>query len=296
MDHVADLPSKLNLALRAQSISRVSLAQKLQVDKSLIGRWLSGAVHPTEHNLARLTQVLAAECPQFTHADWFGPIERFAEIFGVAVPAPVRPDGDLSKNLLKDMVASSSEETQRRAPAYEGLWRTARPSVLMPGQIFHDYGLIRANSGGIPEVYMRGSGLDFSGHMLCSGGNIFAFLFDEVGRSPLSIVLKGVTLPRAMVLDGIVMLAALDPSRTPAAFPILMQRVSDLAGDRDNDLAMLEELSDAEPLPEAQLDAAVMQQRLLGDAEGDQDGVRSFLAVSPDTSLSRGMSSKGLTG
>ena len=248
VDHVADLPSKLNLALRALSISRVSLAQKLQVDKSLVGRWLSGAVHPTEHNLTRLTHLLAADRPQFTHGEWFAPIERFAEVFGVAPPTKSSNGSGVDHSMLAEFVAASSEETRRRGPAYSGLWRTARPSVLMPGQIFHDYGLILADGDGVAEVLMRGSGLDFRGHMLCSGGNIFSFLFDGVGQSPLSIVLKGVTLPRAMVLDGIVMLAALDPSRTPAAMPIIMQRVCDLTGERERDLALIDEMSEAEPL------------------------------------------------
>lgn len=295
MEHVADLPSKLNLALRALSISRVSLAQRLQVDKSLIGRWLSGAVHPTEHNLTRLTQVFAADRPQFTYADWFAPIDRFAEMFGVAAPATPAALYGSDKSLLAEMVVASAEETNRRGAAYSALWRTARPSVLMPGRVFHDYGLIRANGDGIAEVFMRGSGLDFRGHMLCSGGNLFTFLFDEVGRSPLSIILKGVTLPRAMVLEGIVMLAALDPSRTPAAMPIVLQRVGDLTGDRERDLALLDELSEAEPLPEAMIEEEVLHRRLLGEV-GEDKGQNSFLTVLPQDSLSRGISSKGLTG
>lgn len=289
---MADLPSKLNLALRALSISRVSLAQRLQVDKSLVGRWLSGAVHPTEHNLTRLTQVLATDQPQFSHMDWFAPIERYAEIFGVAPPAKSQTDRKAGMGLLTEMAAASSDETRRRGPAYSGLWRTARPSVLMPGRIFHDYGLILADGGGAAEVLMRGSGLDFRGHMLCSGGNIFAFLFDEVGQTPLSIVLKGVTLPRALVLDGIVMLAALDPSRTPAAMPIVLQRVCDLTGDRARDLALIEGMGEAEPLPEAQIEPEVLHQRLLGTDETQP----RLLGVLPQDSLSRGISSKGLTG
>ena len=48
--------AKLDLVLRALSLSRGRLAAALGVDKSLVGRWTSGAVTPSDHNLSRLTQ------------------------------------------------------------------------------------------------------------------------------------------------------------------------------------------------------------------------------------------------
>ncbi len=71
MEPIRDLAAKLTLGLRAASLSRVELASRLGVDKSLVGRWLSGAVHPTEHNLTRLTALLNERLSDFSMADWF---------------------------------------------------------------------------------------------------------------------------------------------------------------------------------------------------------------------------------
>lgn len=86
MEQVVELPEKLGLVLKALSLSRVALAQRLGVDKSLVGRWLSGAVHPTEDNLARLAALVAETIPAFRLADLYGGIGELASRLGVAVP------------------------------------------------------------------------------------------------------------------------------------------------------------------------------------------------------------------
>ena len=63
MTAVADFSTKLALALKALSMSRGRLAADLGVDKSLVGRWASGAVSPSDHNLANLTRLIASKTP-----------------------------------------------------------------------------------------------------------------------------------------------------------------------------------------------------------------------------------------
>lgn len=49
---------KLGLVLKSLSMSRGRLASELGVDKSLVGRWVSGTVTPSSHNLKNLTRLL----------------------------------------------------------------------------------------------------------------------------------------------------------------------------------------------------------------------------------------------
>jgi transcriptional regulator with XRE-family HTH domain len=294
MERVGAFPEKLELAMRAVSLSRVALAQVLGVDKSLIGRWLSGAVHPTEHNLARLTALFARRNPDLRLADWFGDSVEFAARLGLPSPHPSGHQDDENPLLLGPFVALSREETARRGAAYEGFWRTSRPSALMPDRIFHDYGMIRRADNGLLEVRMRGAGLNFTGWMMPGEGNLFVYLDDPVGRTPLALMFRGVTLPRAMVIDGLLMLAALDPSRTLAAMPILLERIDDLSDDAQADLERCDQLQELEPEPLEPLEPEVLRARVFRGGEALHPG--SLLSVGAADSLSRGSTKAGLSG
>jgi transcriptional regulator with XRE-family HTH domain len=290
MERVGAFPEKLALAMRALSLSRVSLAQELAVDKSLVGRWLSGAVHPTEHNLARLTALVEGRMADFRLADWFGESGEFAARFGLPAPqaAPADPDSEIA--FLGPFMALSREETARRGAAYEGFWRSSRPSLLMSEQLFHDYAMIRRAANGLLEVRIHGAGLTFNGWGLPGAGNIFAFLQDPVGMTPMSLVFRGVTLPRAMVLDGLLLLAALDATRTPGAMPILLERVGDLSGDAAADDHHCGQMEETTPEPLEPLAPEIRHQRIFG-AQGSRS-----LSVGALDSLSRGTTSRGLIG
>lgn len=285
---------KLGLAMRATALSRVALAKALEVDKSLIGRWLSGAVHPTEHNLARLTTLFAGRNPDLRMADWFGDSVDFARRLGLSPPHASSPADDENALLLGPFVALSREETARRGAAYEGFWRTSRPSALMPDRIFHDYGMIRRADNGLLEVRMRGAGLNFSGWMMPGEGNLFVYLDDPVGRTPLALMFRGVTLPRAMVIDGLLMIAALDPSRTLAAMPILLERIDDLSGDPQADLARCMQMQELEPEPLEPIGPEALRARVFRGGDALHPGC--LLSVGAADSLSRGSTQAGLSG
>lgn len=298
MERVGAFPAKLALVLRALSLSRVALAHDLAVDKSLIGRWLSGAVHPTEHNLARLTALVAERRAEFTLADWYRETPDLAARLGVAIPETAVDLASPELAFLGPFLIRSREETARRGQTYEGFWRTTRPSMLEPDTLFHDYGMIRRGGNGLLEVRMKGAGLAFGGWMLPGEGNLFVFLDDPVGMTPLSLVFRGVTLPRAMVLDGLLMLAALDPGRTLGAVPILLERIDDLSDDAEADEARFAGLVDAEPIPLDPLDEALVRQRLYRGS-GPQAGLAGnarFLSVGAQDSHSRGTTGSGLSG
>jgi DNA-binding transcriptional regulator YiaG len=87
----APFSERFSLILKALSVSRGRIAADLGVDKSLVGRWASGTVRPSEHNLANLTRLIAGRLPGFTMLDWDRDIAAFARLCGVDAPAQ-RPD------------------------------------------------------------------------------------------------------------------------------------------------------------------------------------------------------------
>lgn len=296
MNQVADLPLKLGMMMKAISISRVALAQQLAVDKSLVGRWLSGAVHPTDHNLARLSSLIREQMPGFCLADWSRDSATLAQRYGLVLD-PIPGEAPLA-GVIGEFLSAVSEEGATRGSAYEGFWRTSRPSLLMPGDLFHDYGLIRRGQGGLMEVRMGGSGLEFEGYLIPFAGNVAVYLFDRIGRSPVTAIFKGVTLPRAMVFDGLLLLAALDPARTPVSFPILAERVGDISGDVAQDDLRYAEIIETMPPPLEPLPDDVLKARLYresGPASAAQGG-DAFLSVSMAGALSRGTTGRGLHG
>ena len=297
MDQVPDFPAKLGMMLKSLSLSRVAVAQRLGVDKSLVGRWLSGVVHPSEHNLSKISLLLAEGLPQFRMADWYEEAAVLARRYGFDLPhSSTVPPG--KGGALGEFLESVSGELAQRGSAYEGFWRTSRPSLLMPGELFHDYGMMRRRADGMIEVLMGGSGLDFTGYLFPVGGNIAVFLYDRVGRSPVSVLCKGVALQRAMVLDGILMLAALDSARSPVAFPLIVERVGDLSGDTGHDDATYARIIEERPEPLDPLGDSAIKARIFREIglEAAQVGGEAILSVQPGTAVSRGTTGLGLKG
>ncbi len=297
MDRVGAFSDKLGLVMRALSLSRVALAHDLEIDKSLVGRWLSGAVHPTEHNLAKLTALVGGRVAEFRLADWFEDSGEFAERFGLAAP-PQPGRGDSLAEFFGPFLDRARGEALRRGSAYEGFWRSSRPSLLMTERLFHDYALIRIAANGLLEVRIHGAGLAFTGWAMPGEGNLFGWLQDPVGMTPISLVFRGVTLPRAMVLDGLLVLAGLDTTRTLGALPILLERVADLSGDPAADEDRCLTLAEQQPEPIEPLGEDVLRARIFratGPAALDQ-GSSAFLSIGATDSLSRGSTGGGLSG
>lgn len=291
-----DMAARFRLALGALGMSRGRAASVLNVDKSLVGRWAAGTVRPSEHNLANVTAMIAQRFPDFTMLDWGRDIESFAALLGVdpalasAAEEPALPD-----SIPLGCVAQARAETERRGAAYEGFWRTTRPSVIMGGRVFHDYGMIRRAENGLLEVSMGGAVLGFRGWALPLEGNLFAILDGAVGFTPLFLIFRGVSLPKATLLDGIALLAALDAARTPASVPILLERVGDLRGDREADDARCREMSSNDPFAnEGEVGETVLQHlvRDFGPSAAAAGG-DLFLTVAASNRLSRGSTASG---
>jgi hypothetical protein len=120
----------------------------------------------------------------------------------------------------------------------------------MEGQIFHDRGMIRMGKESFLEVGMGAGGLLFQGLILLAEGNLFLILYDSVGCTPIFLIFKGVALPEAHVLDGLLLFASLNAVRAPAAVPVLLERIGDLTGDGEADEARYQALLNCEPVPD----------------------------------------------
>ncbi|MXO61383.1 hypothetical protein GRI89_17715 [Altererythrobacter salegens] len=285
------------IALLALGISKARAASLLQVDKSLVGRWAAGTVKPTEHNLARITELVAERVPGFSMHDWQRDIDTFSDLVGVD-PAlahrSVEPPTAVGGGIL-NCVVEARIETERRGAAYEGFWRTVRPSLVMPDRVFHDYGMIRKGGFGLLEVTMGGAGLTFKGWALPLEGNLFAMLDAMVGFTPLFLIFKGVSLPKVTRLDGLVLHAALDAARTPTAMPILLERVGDLTGDPREDERICSEMGLNDPFEDEADISEEVRSHLFRDTgpTAAAAGGDLFLTVSAVSRLLRGMTPPG---
>ena len=296
----ANFTAKLDLVLKALSMSRGRLAADLGVDKSLVGRWASGAVTPSAHNIENLTRLIAARRPGFTMLDWDRDLDGLARVFGIehapsaapARPAEAPPPGGLPLPGLD--VARMF--TERRGAAYEGFWRSTRPSIAMPGKLFHDFGMIRRGRDGLLEFKMGGSGLLFDGWMMPIEGQLVAILFDTVGQTPVFLIFNGVVLHKAMQLDGLILAAALNAARTPSAYPVILERMEDLSGDRAADDARCEELLQLDTLATDETASEQIRNHLIRDIgpKAVEAGTGElYLLSSWANSLSRGLSTGG---
>lgn len=270
----AAFSSKLQLVLKALSVSRGRLAAEIGVDKSLAGRWCSGAVRPGSHNLERLTHFVAAHRPGFTLLDWERDIEDLAALFGVAWPA--RPEVTPSVHGIPlPGLETARLITAHRGDVYEGFWRSTRPAVVAPGRFCHDHGLFRRGPSGLLEFVLGNPDLTFVGWGMPFEGQLFVITSDPTGIMPSFVIVNGSAMPKAMLLDGII-LTAFNALRVPAAYPIILERIGDLTGDRETDDATLADLITANEqfAPEDSVPAHIVEHLLrdIGPAMAAQGG------------------------
>lgn len=266
----APFAAKLDLVLRALSMSRGRLAAAVGVDKSLVGRWASGAVTPSEHNLANITRVIAELRPGFTMIDWDREPESLAAMFGVDItairaPSPLGAATATADGLPLPGLVESRMITARRASAYEGFWRTTRPSMIMPGRFFYDHGMVRRDATGLMKMAMGGDSLLFEGYLMPAEHHIYVVLTDTVGHTPVFVIFNGVALQKAAMLEGLILASALDASRTPTAHPIVMERIGDLSGDEEADDAFFREILARDPVVPDDCLPAELRRHLLRD-------------------------------
>ena len=240
---------KLAFVLKVLSVSRGALAADLGVDKSLVGRWVTGAVKPSAHNLARLSDYVAQRTGHFTVLDWDRPMANLAVFVGAdPQTAPVATAPNDADAFPFTFMEENRTTTARRGAAYEGFYRTTRPYSQLPGRFMHDHMRVRLDAGGRLRFDMNTGGVAVQGWIWLLQNQLFVISAEQTSGAFAYVILNGVNSVKAMTLDGLMLSCALDPLRTPMATPILVERVGDLSGDVAVDDARLAEFGRLEPL------------------------------------------------
>ena len=283
--------AKLELTLKALSMTRGRLAADLGIDKSVVGRWVTGAVRPSSHNLSLITALVAARAPGFTELDWERSLASLAAFFGAdpgAIPGLAAPAAQGLPIAIMDQVQAT---TALRGAAYEGIYRTTRPYVMQPGRFLHDHSMMRLDPvSGLLTLKMGVGGTVVDGWVLLLHNQLFVVAADVTSGSMLFGIFNGVATARAEVMDGLSLGSALDGGRTPTATAMLTERVADLTDDPAADDRYFAELCAGNPVaPEGSVPEAVKAHLVRDIGPAELEGGGDWLLRMPASrSLSRG--------
>ena len=241
---MTDFGQKLNLVLKAFTLSRGRLAAELKVDKSLVGRWAAGTVTPSAHNLTSLTSLVATRLPGFSLLDWDLTLSGLAERLGVEAniaPKENPAEGFVTIDLPARLIETARNETARRGHGFEGIWNAKRISFTRAGEFVRDLIMIRKQNG-ILHMRWGNSAYECRGPLLQLAGQLHGILIDESDDSILFCLLNGVNMPQVEAMDGIFMAIAKDGPQTPCGAACLLERECNLTGDVDEDDRRYEDL------------------------------------------------------
>jgi len=239
---MTDFGQKLELILKILSLSRAGLASAIGVNKSVTGRWVSGKVHPSDHNLARISQFIAHKIPQFSMLDWDRDYDDFAAFIG-ASRDPVAGTSKTIWPLLPPKLATLATYTaETRSAAYEGFWRSTRPSSDVPGQFLHDISMVRRDKDGFLSFSSGIEGFYYEGNAVMINQQLFYFAADDASEAITMGIMNGVPRGRAEVIDGVLVTTLRDAWASPAASGIYMERIGDLTDNPEADEARFHEL------------------------------------------------------
>ena len=237
--------AKLDLVLKLFSMSRAHLASALAVDKSLVGRWITGSVTPSAHNLANITRFVAGRHPGFTMLDWDRDMDAFATLFGATSPSPAaaEPTSVSLDGFPLAIMPQIRAATAARAKDLECFFQTTRPAEAAPGRFLHDQGMVRLNPNGLLEVSMGVRETVYRGWLFPVRGQLFCIATDAANGALVFAIFSSIPSGRPQRLDGITLGSSSGSLPGVAAAPIILDRVGELSGDREADdrryLAML---------------------------------------------------------
>jgi len=294
-----DFGARLTLALKALSISGGRLAADAEVDKSLVSRWRSGSVMPSAHNLARLTQIIAARHPGFTMLDWELDMSALAARFGVAAPAPAapaqRPPSGFAEWLALPKFREAALASGKASSALAGFWRTTRPVPEFPGKFVHDHVIMQTTADGPLSFRIGLFSSRLIGWSMAVGDQMYCCATNQLIGNSIFAIFNYVHRPRIDVLDGVTLACMADAGGVPVGAACLLERVGDLSGDDEADDAQYEALLAEHPIaPDGSIPEHV-QRHLFRDtgpaalaAGGDP-----LIMMPAVTSMARGSSGRG---
>ncbi|NNU17233.1 hypothetical protein HK107_12950 [Parvularcula sp. ZS-1/3] len=263
------------MILKILVVSRTGLAAGLNVDKSLVGRWASGAVNPSEHNLAKLTRYIGERIDGFTVLDWERDLTSFAGLIGAEQPAASSPFGDM---IPASFLEASRQQIAYRGKSYCGLWRSTRASFDLPGRFIHDLCLIGEDGKGGLRFIAGVEGVRYEGFSLMLEHQSFSMSFDHDARTIMFSIYNGVARQRPQVLDGLNLATLRDAGGSPAASASILQRIGEVTGDPDKDLELYEEaLKTHNPLAEEGSIDPEIARHLTRNVQSETEGIIRLL-------------------
>ena len=247
--------AKLELVLKVFSMSRAQLAADLALDKSVVGRWVSGSAAPATHNMAHLTRYIAGKRPGFTMLDWDRTMPDFADLFGAPPPTP---DG-AGDGLVLPMMGQIRSATETCAADLECFFQTTRPAEAAPGRFLHDQGMLRLGDDGLLEVRMGIRETVYAGWLFPIRGKLFCIATDAVSGALVFAIFSTPPVGRVQRLDGISLGVGAGSLPGITAATIMLDRIGDLTGDAEADERRYRDMLMQDPLaPEGSVPADVL--------------------------------------
>lgn len=252
MEIPQDFAGRLKLALKQANVSPAALGAAVGVDKSVVSRWISGRVKPTQHNLTRIAGVLAQRLPGFTVLAFEAPVADFR-----ALVQPKAAAGEPGQSLPIPFGAleAARRETGRRGVEYFGAYMMYYWSFSTPGKIAQMALMLRPEDGLIGARY-GAEGFSFRGWALLMLNRMYVIFAEERFEAMAFLVLNAGQQPKARFITGILSGPA-EGLLVPTASPVVLVRLRDLtddpAGDEAKHLAdsRIDPFLDAEAAPPA---------------------------------------------
>jgi transcriptional regulator with XRE-family HTH domain len=214
-----DFSARLRQVLAELNVSRQTLARELGVDRSVIGRWLSGVNQPTNHNLTRLTDVVRRHRPNVTMDFWQRPL-----VVSNGEMRPVKNEPPTEALRISGLHAARRPEIDAN---YLGLWAGLYQSTQNRGSVVLSAMHIWDSEVGLRGTFTEGR-VSATGAAIAMGPRLHAILEIVPMHDRLCLfVFNGVGSPHAALMDGIYMLSAGDSTICVAASPIVLFRVGD---------------------------------------------------------------------
>lgn len=215
------------------NLSRVELAHRIGVDKSVVRRWVLGQTQPSELNLSMLTSMAAERIDGFTRDCWHD----------APAALPSRFNGSATNGHTADPLAVVFPHfgTKAHGALQSGLERYAGVWAMLCVVAAPDGGHALFASGAMitdrdDQLWLHSS--DGSAGMRTGDGPIFVsedklwMLLDEwSGRNDLcAILLNGSAAQQVVIMDGLYMVRSF-MSGSPVAGRIRMFRLADVPSD-----------------------------------------------------------------
>ncbi len=202
------------------NLSRLALARALGVDKSVVGRWLSGVNRPTGHNLTRLTDLFRRYRPDVTLDFWRD----------VPPPPPLSDPSEEPASEDGPTVAGLKLAARPENDAnYESFWAGFYQSTQNRGAVILCAMHILGGPRGLRAVFTEGR-VSASGAAVAIGARLHLILEITPLHDRLCLfVMNGVGSPDTVAMEGIYMTSAGESEVCASASPIVLFRIGDAA-------------------------------------------------------------------